>query len=96
MPSALNPTRASRSAAATPMLALLPLSKCVLWRQWSLQFFRTRWQLLQYPWVGRQQNFGYKQEVAAWDDPPSSDSDDNDDDEDDDASTIKIVHRLMR
>ena len=53
------------------MLALLPLSKCVLWRQWSLQFFRTRWQLLQYPWVGRQQNFGYKQEVAAWDDPPS-------------------------
>ena len=78
------------------MLALLlPLPKGVLWRQSSLQFFRTRWQSLQYAWVGRQQNVGYKQEVAAWDDPPS-DSDDNDDNEDYDASTIKMVQRPMR
>ena len=47
------------------MLALLTLPKGVLWRQWSLQFFRTRWQSLQYPWVGRQQDVGYKHEVAA-------------------------------
>ena len=40
-------------------------------------------------------DLGYKQEVAAWDDPPS-DNDDNDDEEDDDASTIKMVQRLMR
>ena len=80
------------------MLALLTMPKGVLWRQWSLQFFRTRWQSLQYPLVRRQQNIGYKQEVVAWDDPPS-DSDDNDhadDDEDDDASTIKMVQRPMR
>ena len=40
-------------------------------------------------------DLGYKQEVAAWDDPPS-DNDDNDDNEDYDASTIKMVQRLMR
>ena len=78
------------------MLALLPLPKSVLWRQWSLQFSRTRWQSLQYLWVGRQQNVGYKQEVAAWDDLPSDSDDNNNDDEDDDASTIKMVQRLMR
>ena len=52
---------------------------------------------IQYPLVRRQQNIGYKHEVAAWDDPPSdSDDNDHDDDEDDDASTIKMVQRLMR
>ena len=56
MRSVLNPTRASRSAASTNAVALLLLPKGVLWRQWSLQFFRTRWQSLQYSQrVGRQQ-----------------------------------------
>ena len=91
MPSALNLTRATRSAAA-PMLVLLPLPiKGVLWRYWSLQSFRTRWQHYQQ----KLQNVGYKQEVAAWDEPPN-DSDNNDDDEDDEASSIKMMQRLMR
>ena len=91
MPSALNLTRATRSAAA-PMLALLPLPiKGVLWRYWSLQSFRTRWQHYQQ----KLQNVGYKQEVAAWDEPPN-DSDNNADDEDDEASRIKMMQRLMR
>ena len=91
MPSALNLTRATRSAAA-PMLALLPLPiKGVLWRYWSLQSFRTRWQ----HYHQKPPNVGYKQQVAAWDAPPSA-SDDNDDDEDDAASTIKMVQRPMR
>ena len=95
MPPALNPTRASRSATATDAGAAAPAQGRPVATVVTAVLQDLVWQSLQYPWVGRQQNVGYKQEVAAWDDPPS-DSDDNDDDEDDDASTIKMVQRLMR
>ena len=96
MPSALNPTRASRSATASDAGAAAPTQgRPVATVVTSVLQDSVAVATVSLCWLGRQQNVGYKQEVAAWDDPPS-DSDDNDDDEDDDASTIKMVQRLMR